>query len=51
MPDLRTSAGLHEKIRYVQNLLQRALEREREHEDDKKRQMRQIPLRPDERDW
>ena len=40
-----------EKPQDVQNLLQRALEREREHEDDKKRQMRQIPLRPDERDW
>lgn len=35
----------------VQELLRRALEREKEHENDKKRQMRNIPMSPSERDW
>ncbi|MDA3925344.1 MAG: VWA domain-containing protein [Kiritimatiellae bacterium] len=35
----------------VQELLRRALEREKEHEDDKKKQMRNIPMSPSEKDW
>lgn len=35
----------------VQELLRRALDREKEHENDKKEQMRNIPMSPSERDW
>ncbi len=35
----------------VQELLRKALDREKEHENDKKRQMRNLPMSPSERDW
>jgi len=35
----------------VQELLRRALEREKEHEEDKKKQIRNLPMLPSERDW
>jgi Ca-activated chloride channel family protein len=35
----------------VQELLQRALQREKEHEAEKRRQMDRIPMLPNERDW
>ncbi len=35
----------------IQELLRRALEREKEHEEDKKKQMRNIPMLPSEKDW
>jgi Ca-activated chloride channel family protein len=35
----------------VQELLRRALDREKEHENDKKKQMRNLPMSPSERDW
>jgi hypothetical protein len=35
----------------VQELLRKALEREKEHEEDKKERMRKIPIAPSERDW
>jgi hypothetical protein len=35
----------------VQELLRRALQREKEHAEEKRRQMQQIPLPPGERDW
>ncbi len=35
----------------VRELLRRALEREKEHEEKKKQQMRAIPLPPDAKDW
>ncbi len=40
-----------EKPQDVQALLQRALEREQEHEEDKKQRLKNLPMRPDERDW
>ncbi len=35
----------------VQEMLRRALQREKEHEAEKRRQMRDIPMSPSERDW
>jgi len=35
----------------VQELLRKALDREKEHEQDKKEKMRKIPMSPSERDW
>ena len=35
----------------VQEILRRALDREKEHEDDKKEKMRKLPMSPSERDW
>ena len=35
----------------VKETLRRALEREKEHEDDKKKHMRNIPMSPSEKDW
>ena len=35
----------------VQEMLRRALDREKEHENDKKEKMRKIPMSPSERDW
>lgn len=35
----------------VQELLRKALEREKEHEEEKKARMRKIPMAPNERDW
>lgn len=35
----------------VQEVLRRALQREKEHADDVRRQMQQIPMQPDEQDW
>lgn len=35
----------------VQELLRRALEREKEHEEDKKKQIRNLPMLPSEKDW
>ena len=40
-----------EQPKDVQELLRRALEREKEHENDKKKQMRNMPMSPAERDW
>jgi len=35
----------------VQDILRRALDREKEHENDKKEKMRKLPMSPSERDW
>ena len=35
----------------VQEVLRRALDREKEHENDKKEKMRKLPMSPSERDW
>jgi Ca-activated chloride channel family protein len=35
----------------VQEMLRRALDREKEHENDKKEKMRNMPMSPSERDW
>jgi Ca-activated chloride channel family protein len=35
----------------VQELLRKALEREKEHEEEKKERMRRLPMAPGERDW
>jgi len=35
----------------VQELLRRALDREKEHENDKKEKLRNLPMSPSERDW
>ncbi len=35
----------------VQEMLRKALDREKEHENDKKEKMRKIPMSPSERDW
>ena len=35
----------------VQDLLQRALQREKEHETEKRQQMEHVPMLPNERDW
>jgi hypothetical protein len=35
----------------VQEVLRRALEREKEHEEEKRRQMRDFPMAPGGRDW
>lgn len=35
----------------VQDVLRRALDREKEHENDKKEKMRKLPMSPSERDW
>ncbi len=35
----------------VQEMLRRALQREKEHADDVRRQTQQIPMQPDEQDW
>jgi hypothetical protein len=35
----------------VQELLRKALEREKEHEEEKKERMRKMPMVPGERDW
>lgn len=40
-----------EQPKDVQELLRKALDREKEHEQDKKEKMRKIPMSPSERDW
>ena len=40
-----------EQPKDVQEVLRRALEREKEHEQEKKERMRNMPLAPSERDW
>jgi hypothetical protein len=40
-----------EQPKDVQELLRKALDREKEHEQDKKEKMRRIPMSPSERDW
>ena len=45
------SAGKEEVPKDVQEALRRAIEREKEHEADKKRRMRNFPMAPSARDW
>jgi len=40
-----------EQPKDVQELLRKALDREKEHEQDKKEKMRKLPMSPSERDW